>query len=48
MRALRGELGGRVPLLGTLKDMEMGVFLHRVPVGEPGRGRCCTGDFESQ
>jgi len=39
--------------MGTLKDMqrkdlETGVFLHRVPVGEPGRGHCFTGDFERQ
>jgi len=53
MWALRGEIGGNVPLLGTLKDMwrrdlEAGVFLHRVPVGELGRGSCFTGDFERQ
>jgi len=41
--ALRGEHGGMDPLLETLKDMlrealEMGIFLHWGPIGEPGEG----------
>jgi hypothetical protein len=43
---------GRVPLLGTLKDMlikalDMGISLHRGPVVEPG-GDSLTGTFREK
>jgi hypothetical protein len=43
---------GRAPLLGTLEDMlrkvlDMGISLHRGPVGEPG-GDSLAGTFERQ
>ena len=42
MWVLRGEPGGRAPLLGTLKGikrkaLETGVLLHRDPVAGPGK-----------
>ena len=41
---------GRAPVLGTLEDMlrkalDMGISLHRGPVGEPG-GDSLAGTFE--
>jgi len=49
--ALRGEPGGRAPLLGTLKDtlrkaLETGVFLHSGPAEEPWRVCSFGREFE--
>jgi len=49
--ALLGEPGGGTPLLVMLKDMkvslEMGIALHRGPIGKPGGGSL-TRDFERE